>query len=107
MTNPIGCWRITWMEMWDQDFVDMIEPGHFRFDENCLGYFIFGAVEGQVDYRLSGDSQRIEFTWSGSDDGDENSGRGWFEFSSPSNAKGHFFIHCGDESAVEISKSAS
>ena len=38
MTTPIGRWRITWMETWDQDFVDSIEPGHFRFDENGLGY---------------------------------------------------------------------
>jgi len=53
MINPVGRWRITWMETWDQDFVDLIEPGHFRFDDNGLGYFIFGAVEGQLDYRLS------------------------------------------------------
>ena len=23
MTTPIGRWRITWMETWDQDFVDL------------------------------------------------------------------------------------
>lgn len=104
MTNPIGRWRITWMEMWDQDFVDLIQHGHFRFDENGLGYFIFGAVEGQIDYRLSDDGQRIEFSWSGNDDGSLKSGRGWFELASPGTAKGRFFIHCGDESAVEISQ---
>ena len=64
MTTPIGRWRITWMETWDQDFVDLIEPGHFRFDDNGLGYFIFGAVEGQLDYRLSEEGKRIDFTWS-------------------------------------------
>lgn len=90
------------METWDQEFVDLIEPGHFRFDENGLGFFIFGAVEGQVDYRLSDDGQRIEFSWSGNDDGDEKSGRGWFELTSSNTAKGRFFIHCGDESAVEV-----
>jgi hypothetical protein len=107
MINPVGRWRITWMEMWDQYFVDLIEPGHFRFDENGLGYFVFGAVEGQIDYRLSDDGQRIEFSWSGNDEGDEKSGRGWFQLVSPGTAKGRFYIHCGDESAVEISKPAS
>jgi len=32
------------MEMWDQDFVDLIEPGYFQFDEDGLGFFVFGAV---------------------------------------------------------------
>ena len=41
-------------------------------------------------------------TWSGNDDGREKSGRGWFQFSSSNSAKGELFIHCGDESAVEI-----
>jgi len=107
MSDPVGRWRITWMEMWDQDFVDLIEPGHFRFDDNGLGHFIFGAVEGRIDYRHSDDGQRIDFTWSGNDEGDEKSGRGWFELVSPDTAKGRFFIHCGDESAVAISKEAS
>jgi hypothetical protein len=107
MFNPIGRWRITWMEMWDQDFVDLVEPGYFRFDENGLGAFVFGAVEGQLDCRLSDDGQRIEFSWSGNDDGDEKSGRGWFQLVSTGTAKGRFYIHCGDESAVEISKPAS
>ena len=102
MQTLTGHWRITWMETWDQGFVDLIEPGHFRFDDNGLGYFIFGAVEGQLDCRLSEDGQRIEFSWSGNDDGCLKSGRGWFEVSSSSMAKGRFFIHCGDESAVEI-----
>jgi len=102
MSYPIGRWRITWMETWDQEFVDLIEPGHFRFDENGLGFFIFGAVEGQVDYRLSDDGQHIEFSWSGNDDGHIKAGRGWFDLVSPGTAKGQFFIHCGDESAVEM-----
>lgn len=102
MSFSIGYWRIIWMEEWDQDFVDLIEPGHFHFDEDGLGFFMFGAVEGQVDYRLSDDGQRVEFSWSGNDDGDIKSGRGWFQFATSSTAKGRFYIHCGDESAVDI-----
>lgn len=101
-----GRWRIKWMETWDQDFVDLIEPGYFLFDEDGLGFFMFGAVEGQLDYRITDDEARVDFSWSGNDDGDEKSGRGWFELSSSNTAKGQFFIHCGDESAVEIEKQA-
>lgn len=102
MSKVVGRWRIKWMEMWDQDFVDLVEPGYFQFDKDGLGFFVFGAVEGQIDYRASDDGERVEFSWSGNDDGSEKSGRGWFQIQSSRLAKGEFFIHCGDESAVEI-----
>ena len=104
MSKVVGRWRIKWMEMWDQEFVDLIEPGYFQFDEDGLGFFVFGAVEGQIDYRASDDETRVDFSWSGNDDGREKSGRGWFEFPSAGLAKGFFFIHCGDESAVKLER---
>jgi len=79
----------------------MIEPVHFWFDESDHGYFIFVAVEGQVDYRVSDNGKRIEFSWSGNDDGKVKSGRGRLEIIYQDTAKWRFFIHCGDESAVE------
>lgn len=102
MNKFSGRWRIKWMETWDQDFVDLVEPGYFRFDEDDLGFFVFGAVEGQIDFRVSEDGERVDFSWSGNDDGREKSGRGWFRLLSSRVAKGEFFIHCGDESGVEI-----
>lgn len=27
----IGKWRITGMELWDAEFIDMLEPGYFQF----------------------------------------------------------------------------
>lgn len=92
------------METWDQDVVDLVEPGYFQFDEDGLGFFVFGAVEGQIDYRVSDGGERVEFSWSGNDDGSEKSGRGWFQLLSSRVAKGEFFIHCGDESGVEIER---
>lgn len=38
MSKVVGRWRIKWMEMWDQDFVDLVEPGYFQFDEDGLGF---------------------------------------------------------------------
>jgi len=61
LSKVVGRWRIKWMEMWDQDFVDLIEPGYFQFDEDGLGFFVFGAVEGQIDYRIPDDGGRVEF----------------------------------------------
>lgn len=104
MTGIAGTWRIIWMETWPQDFVDLVEPGYFRFDEERLGNFAFGAVRGDIDYRISDDQTRVDFSWHGDDDGRPISGRGWFTLSLTNHAKGKFFIHCGDESAVELEK---
>ena len=53
MSKFVGRWRIKWMELWDQEFVDLVEPGYFQLDSDGLGFFVFGAVEGQIDYRVS------------------------------------------------------
>jgi hypothetical protein len=33
----IGRWRITEMDNWDQEAVDLVEPGFIEFDEDGLG----------------------------------------------------------------------
>lgn len=48
-----GRWRITWMESWDQDFVDAEVDGFFEFGKSGLGEFQFGYVSGQINYELS------------------------------------------------------
>ena len=41
-----GKWRIVEMALWDNDFVDMIEPAFLTFDDKGSGEFRFGAVIG-------------------------------------------------------------
>jgi hypothetical protein len=63
----IGKWRITDMELWDAEFIDMLEPAYVQFDADGGGQFVFGAVQGQLDCRDNGASLR--FTWVGNDEG--------------------------------------
>ena len=74
----IGKWRIIEMEMWDQDYIDLIIPGYFSFDGDDLGIFNCGSVKGQIDYRIEkvGDVERVEFSWEGQSENDPASGRG-------------------------------
>jgi hypothetical protein len=45
--NPLlGRWRITEMELWDTDFVDLLEPAYITFEAKGGGEFVFGAVRG-------------------------------------------------------------
>lgn len=45
----IGYWKITKMDEWDQDYVDLVVPGFIEFemeDDHLLGSFQFGTVSG-------------------------------------------------------------
>lgn len=106
--NPFsGSWRIVWMSGWDQDYVDMEVPGHVTFSEERSGHFQFGAVEGQMDCKLDKrQSQRIDFTWHGFDEGDELTGRGHAEIVE-GELQGHLYIHLGDDSAFRAVRQAA
>ncbi len=98
--NPFtGVWRIVWMSDWDQDYVNMEVPGHITFEKDQNGNFQFGMVQGQMDCRLDErQSQRIDFTWHGFDEGDELAGRGHAEIVKDE-LHGRLYIHMGDDSA--------
>jgi hypothetical protein len=40
----------------------------------------------------------VEFTWQGSDEGDEVSGRGWAVLADDGSLQGHLYFHLGDDS---------
>ena len=40
------------MEQWDQDFVDMVSPGHVTFKKGGTGQLHFGCVEAELDWRF-------------------------------------------------------
>ncbi|OGB27755.1 MAG: hypothetical protein A3I66_07810 [Burkholderiales bacterium RIFCSPLOWO2_02_FULL_57_36] len=103
--NPFsGQWRIVWMDVWGQDYVDMEVPGHFTFGKNGIGDFQFGLVQGQMDYRIDG--KRVEFSWDGMDECDEVSGRGFAEIVE-NELRGRIYIHLGDDSAFRAVKQSA
>lgn len=77
--NPFtGRWRITWMDQWDQEFVDEEVEGYFDFATNNSGSFQFGSVRGTIDYRtgMRDAKPSVEFTWDGNAEMDPAQGRG-------------------------------
>ena len=69
-----GKWRITSMELWDAEFIDLLGPGYIQFDTDGRGEVAFGAVQGGLDCDFG--SHRIHFTWEGSDEMDHACGDG-------------------------------
>ncbi len=102
-----GRWRITWMDQWDQDFVDEEVEGYFEFGPNDMGSFQFGYVQGTIDYRtgIRDAKPRVEFTWDGNDEMDAVQGRGW-AILDRNEITGMIFIHQGDESEFKAEKKA-
>lgn len=100
MNNFLGNWKITEMEAWDQNFVDLIEPGYIKFNDDNLGELLFGAVSGSLDYRVDTENkpQKVEFSLDGVDEGDPVSGRGWAVIEKKNQIYGMLFFHLGDES---------
>ena len=93
----IGKWRITSMELWDAEFIDLLEPGRIQFDPEGGGHFVFGAVQGGLDCRYAQAS--IHFTWAGSDEMDEASGDGDAQLEDDGTLTGEVRFHRGDESS--------
>jgi len=66
--NPsiAGKWRITEMDLWDQEAIDLLGPAFIEF-EGAGGRFRFIAVDGWMDCLHGQQKSRphVDFTWDG------------------------------------------
>ena len=94
------CWRIVEMDVWDNDFLDLIEEAHLTFKGAADGEIAFGALKGFLDVRYGArdGSACAEFSWEGHDENDPACGRGWAVFGTAGRLVGHFYIHNADDS---------
>ena len=96
-------WRIVEMEQWDQQFVDLVSPGHITFTRDAHGELHFGAVDVRLDWRADATGNRADFSFEGFDEGDEVSGEGWAELNG-GKLTGRIAFHLGDESGFVAQK---
>ena len=63
-----GRWRIVEMDVWDNDFLDLVEEAHLTFKGAADGEIAFGALKGFLDVRYGSrdGSACAEFSWEGS-----------------------------------------
>jgi hypothetical protein len=69
------------MEMWDTDFLDLVQPAYISFDDRG-GEFAFGAVQASVL------NQKFALVWMGL--GLSHFARGWGEIGNAGTASGGF-----------------
>ena len=95
----LGKWRIVEMELWDADFVDLVEPAYIAFDRQGRGEFVFGVVRGTLHCRYG--SGIVGFTWQGFDEMDPVCGAGEAELDEGGLLTGEIRFHDGDDSTFK------
>lgn len=95
----MGRWRITEMELWELDDLDLLGPAQIALEHSGRGRMNFISVDLLLDYQLARRDNRdgVEFTFDGSDEGDRVSGRGWAVLDGQQ-LRGHIYFHQGDDS---------
>ena len=95
----IGRWRITEMELWEPEDLDLLGPAQIALERGGRGRMNFIAVDLLLDYQLARRDNRdgVEFTFDGFDEGDRVSGRGWAVLDGQQ-LRGRIHFHQGDDS---------
>ena len=95
-----GRWRITEMDLWDAETLDLVEPAYLVIN-GAEGKMGFIAVQAWLDIRYDAGAGGpiAEFSWEGVDEGDQRSGRGRVAMGTAGRLVGHLYFHMGDDSA--------
>jgi hypothetical protein len=102
----VGPWRISSMELWEQEDVDTMGPGRIHLNKDGTGDITFLCVQGRLDCEaLERDGRpAVDFTWEGDDDGDRRCGRGWLRLDTDEAIVGRIYFHMGDSSAFRADR---
>ena len=110
MSGPAGCqvigrWRIVGSDVWDRDYLDLVEPAFISIDRGGRGELVFGVVNVSLDLEYS---QTVVFlTFEGFDEGDEVSGSGSAELQEDGTLEIEIAFHLGDEAVLTAKREGS
>jgi len=100
----VGCWRIIKADLWDRDYLDLVDPAAIHIKEDGHGEITFGTLKAGLDLEYG--KSIVFFTWLGFDEMDEISGSGNAELLNDGTLEIEFTYHNGDE-AILTAKSMS
>jgi hypothetical protein len=95
----IGKWRIVEADLWDRDYLDLVEPASITIRADGHGEIAFGAMQASLDLEYS--PSTVFFTWAGFDEMDEVSGSGSAELLDDGSIEIEFAYHLGDEAVLK------
>ena len=101
-----GTWHITETELWEEEYINMEVRAYIRIEADGRGEFQFGLVHGAIDGEAVqyGAGERFDFTWSGNDECEPASGKGWLQLRGRTRLEGKIKFHRGDKSKLWASR---
>lgn len=110
MTAPIDCrvigrWRIVEADIWERDYLDLVQPAMMTIGADGHGEIAFGAMQAGLD--LAYGHSDVAFTWMGFDEMDEISGSGSAELLEDGTLVIEFDRNQGDDAILRAERSAS
>ena len=101
----IGRWRILESDVWDREYLDLVEPAFITIGRGGRGELAFGAVNASLD--LEDSQTMVFFTFNGFDEGDEVSGSGSAELLEDSTLEIEIAFHLGDDAVLRAKREGS
>jgi hypothetical protein len=101
----IGRWRIVEADLWDRDYLDLVEPAAMIIRADGRGEIAFGAMQASLDLEYG--RSTVFFTWAGFDEMDEVSGSGSAELLDDGSLEIQFAYHLGDEAVLKAERVGS
>jgi hypothetical protein len=95
----IGRWRIVEADIWDRDYLDLVEPAHLTIGKSGRGEFAFGVVNATMELEYS--RSIVFFRWAGFDEGDEVSGEGSAELQDDGAVEIELSFDAGDDAILK------
>lgn len=101
----IGRWRIVEADIWDRDYLDLVDPAMMIIEADGHGEIAFGAMQAGLDLEYA--RTLVFFTWEGFDEMDEASGAGSAELQDDGTIEIEFNKHGGDEATLKAERVTS
>jgi hypothetical protein len=101
----IGRWRIIGSDLWDRDYLDLLEPAFISIGRGGNGELAFGVLNAALD--LSYSQTIVFFTFEGSDEDNEISGSGSAELLDDGTLEVEISFHHGDDAILRAERDPS
>ena len=110
MSTPMDCqligrWRIVKADIWDRDYLDLVEPAMLVIQANGHGEIAYGAMQASLDLEYS--RTLVYFTCEGFDEMEEVRGSGSAELQDDGTLEIEFAYRHGDEATLKAERANS
>jgi hypothetical protein len=110
MTPPgecplVGRWRIVAADLWEREYLDLVDPAMLTIGADGHGEITFGALQAGLDLEYG--RSLVFFTFAGFDEMDEVTGSGSAELLNDGSLEIDFAYHLGEEAVLRAERATS